>query len=63
MARRVGPSVAERVDPAADLVDGGHDALVGEGELHDAAVERPRPHPDAWPEPGVHGMAPDLHGC
>jgi hypothetical protein len=54
---------AERVDPAADLVDAGHDALVGEGKLHDARIERPRPHPDARSEPGVHGMAPDLHGC
>ena len=63
MARRVGSSVAERVDPAADLVDAGHDALVGERELHDAAIERPRPHPDARSEPGVHRMSSDLHGC
>ena len=50
---------AERVDPPPDLVDGRHDALVGERELHDAAVERPRPDPDPWVRaPG----APDAVG-
>ena len=51
----------ERVDPAADLVDRRDDALVGERQLHDAAVERPGPHTDPWSEPGVHRVPSDLH--
>ena len=46
-----------------DLISGqaGDDALVGQRQLHDAAVEGPGTDPDAWPEPGVEGVSSNLH--
>ena len=49
----------ERVGPRADLVDRRDDRLVGEGELDDAAVERPRAH--AHPRAELAVVSSNLH--
>ena len=49
----------QRVDPRADLVDGRDDGLVGERELDDAAVERPRAHAHPRAEAAV--VSSNLH--
>ena len=59
--RSVGLLVAPASRPTPRSREAGDDALVGEGQLHDATVEGPRTDPDARPEPGVEGVSSNLH--
>jgi hypothetical protein len=58
---QVGLLAGQRLDPRLDLRHPGDDALIGQRQLDDAAVEGPRTDPDARAEPSVEGVASDLH--